>query len=369
MEKKLSFLFSFLLFHIAYSQNNYSVANAKVDSFLIKKMEELKIPGMAIAIIKDGKIVKKSAYGTANIEWQNKVTGHTNFQIASCTKLLTSTLLLKTIYHKKIDLNESLAKYLDSIPAAWKNIKIKNLISHSSGIPEFYESNTYLPTAQIVKQIKTKPLLFEPGSKEQYGQSDFMVLSYILEKIYKKPFVDLLHDEVAVPLKMTDGAYDMEFKVEDRFMRTNLIKQKATTYYDYKGQLVNYKFLYPQYTYPAGGYFASIEDMANWAVGLDTNALFPINFANTLIYSRDKIGNEDAGFSKVGWALEKEGTISYGGHSGGPGLGDVWRFPKEKITIITLSNDGELLPRFSRAVASWYIKDLAPKFEMEKFDR
>lgn len=82
---------------------------------------------------------------------------------------------------------ESLGKYLDSIPEAWKKIKIMNLISHSSGIPEFYESNTYLPTKEIVKQIKDKPLIFEPGTKEQYGQSDFMVLSYIFEKYTISP--------------------------------------------------------------------------------------------------------------------------------------------------------------------------------------
>lgn len=369
MKNRIFFFFFFCAFQLVFSQQNYSVANTKVDSFINRQMKEMKIPGIAVAIIKDGKILKKSVYGMANIEWQNKVTNHTNFQIASCTKLLTSTLLLKTVYQKKIDLNESLAKYLDSIPDAWKKIKIKNLISHSSGIPDFYESNTYLPTEKIVRKIKDKPLIFEPGTKEQYGQSDFMLLSYILEKIYKKPFVQILHDEVAVPLKMTDGAYDMEFKVEDRFMKTNLVKEKATTYYEDKGQVVNYKFLYPQYTYPAGGYFASIEDMTNWAVGLDSNTLFPISFANTLIYSTDKIADKDAGFSKVGWAVEKEGEISYGGHSGGPGLGDIWRFPKDKITIITLSNDGELLPRFSRAIASWYIKGLTPKFEIEKFDR
>lgn len=351
-----------------FSQQQYAKENKRVDTFIIKQMKALKIPGLAVAIIKDGKIVKKSVYGMANIEWQNKISQHSNFQIASCTKLLTSTLLLKTIYNKKIDLNESLNKYLDSIPTEWKKIKVKNLISHSSGLPEFYESDTYLATEKIVEQLKNKPLLFEPGSKEQYGQSDFMVLSYIFEKIYKKPFVEILHDEISKPLNM-DGSYDMEYKVDGRFMRTELVKEKITTYYDYEGKLVNYKFLYPQYTYPAGGYFASINDMTNWAIGLDNNTLFPIEFANDLIYTNDKIGNKDAGFSKVGWVLEKEGEILYGGHSGGPGLGDIWRFPKEKLTIITLSNDGELLPRFSRAIASWYIKGLNPKLEIEKFNR
>lgn len=114
-----------------------------------------------------------------------------------------------------------------------------------------------------------------------------------------------------------------------------------------------------------GGYFASINDMANWAIGLDKNTLFPLDFANELAYNSEKLGNKTAEFSKVGWALENDGNIFYGGHSGGPGLGDVLRFPKEKITIITLSNDGELYPQFSRAIASWYIKGLSPKLEIK----
>lgn len=368
--KKLSLIFLLIgVNQLLVAQKNYERENKKVDSFITKQMKDLKIPSIAVAVIKDGKIIKKSVYGIANIEWKQKSTEHTNFQIASCTKLLTSTLLLKTIFNKKIDLNDSVAKYLDSIPQDWQKIKIKNLINHSSGLSDYEDSNYYSPTAKIIDELKKKPLLFETGTKEQYGQLDFTLLSFILEKIYQKPFIQLLKDEVTTPLAMNDGAFDEEFRVENRFMRTEIIKNKATTYYDYKGKLVNYKFLYPQYTYPAGGYFASIDDMANWAIGLDKEKLFPLAFANDLIYSTDKILDKDAGFSKAGWALEKEGEIFYGGHSGGPGLGDIWRFPAEKITIITLSNDGELQPRFSRAIASWYIKELSPQFKMEKFDR
>lgn len=112
--------------------------------------------------------------------------------------------------------------------------------------------------------------------KEQYGQSDFMVLSYIFEKIYNKSFTKILHDEVIIPFGMTDGGFDMEYKVDGRFLKTDLIKEKVTTYYDDAGKLVSYKFLYPQYIYPGGGYFASINDMANWAIGLDKNTLFPL---------------------------------------------------------------------------------------------
>ena len=150
---------------------------------------------------------------------------------------------------------------------------------------------------------------------------------------------------------------------------TDIIKERATTYYNDKGKLVNYKFLYPQYTYPGGGYYASINDMSNWAIGLDKSTIFSITAANKLIYNSDKIGDKTAEFSKVGWALENNGNIFTVDTVVKLWFRDVLRFPKEKITIITLSNDGELYPQFSRAIASWYIKGLSPRLEIEKFDR
>lgn len=360
----------------SYGQVNYDKINQEVDHFIKNKMNELKIPGLAIAVVKNGEIVKKSAYGLGNIEWNEKVTEHSNFQIASCTKLFTSTLLLKTIYNKKIDLDEYISKYLDSIPKEWKKIKVKNLISHSSGIPDFPESYSYYTsTEEAFQKIKTLPLLYEPGTKWKYGQSEFMVLSYILEKIYKKPFAQILRDEVTLPLNMTDGSYDMESKMSSSplgvggYMQTELVMEKVITYYDHQGKLLSYKFLYPKYGYAAAAYFASISDFANWAIGLDKGMLFPLDFADNLVYTHDKIRDKNADFSKVGWILGKEGKTLYGGHSGGPGLGDVLRFSEEKLTIITLSNDGELLLGMSLLIASFYIKELNPTLEIQKFDR
>jgi len=356
--------------------DNLAKTNQEVENFVIAKMDELKIPGLAIAIIKNGKVIKKSVYGYGNLEWQNKVTEHTNFQIASSTKLLTSTLLLKTMYNKKIDLDNSISKYLDSLPDEWKKIKVKHLISHSSGIPETgnTEIDALLSTDDVIKTLKTKPLEYEPGTKFVYGKNEYIVLAHIFEKIYNKPFTQLIKDEVTLPMNMTDGAYDMEKKEESplgggTYMQSELIKEKVTTYYDDHGIMASYKFYYGKNSYPAGAYFASINDFTNWAIGLDKNALFPIEFANNFIFSPDKIGDSDSPFSKVGWIIEKEDGILRAGHPGGPGLGDVLRFPEEKITVITLSNDGELLPGMSRAIASWYVEKLSPKLKIEKFDR
>ncbi|RIY08818.1 class A beta-lactamase-related serine hydrolase [Hymenobacter rubripertinctus] len=363
----LLILISTLNVLVCHAQKNDKKCNADVDEFVKRKMKELAIPGMAVAVVRNGQTIKVATYGVANIEWNTKVTRHTNFQLASSTKLLTSTLLLKAVYEGKIKLDDAVSTYLNDSPAIWQKLRIKHLISHSSGIRNF-DGDPYAATAAVVTALKDSTLEYEPGQGQHYAQFDFMLLGYILEKIYQKPFPQLVHDEVTAPLGMRDGAFDMEIKTGG-FMRTECILEKATTYYDLNGRMMAYKFIYPQYTYTAGGYFASIDDMASWAVGLDRDVLFPAGFAQPLIYGQDSIGAKKSEFSRAGWALETENGITYAGHSGGPGLGDVWRFPARGYTFIVLANDGELLPGFARAIASFYLKELPAKTGIRKFER
>lgn len=339
----------------------------QVDSFLQKKVNEMDIPGLALAVVKNGTIIKISTYGTANLEWHEPVTIHTSFQIASCSKLFASTIVMKAVYEKKISLEDPIAKYIDSVPPSWKNIRIKHLLSHTSGIKPFV-GDPYAPTLAVVHSLKDSALAYAPQTDQSYLSYDYTVLRYILERVYGKPYEQIVKDEIATVAGMTDGGFDMERKV-NQWMQASLIKQKSPTYYGAGPDKLSYKFIYPAYTYTAGGYFASITDMAKWAIALDRETFFPHEIETGLAYTTDMVGKRPSGFSRVGWTVSSENNIRYGGHSGGPGLGDVLRFPEQGYTFIVLSNDGELLPTLARAVASFYIPGLAPKFAVEKFKR
>lgn len=367
MKKKIILISVLFLCTMVTAQSGEKIINNAVDSFITEQMKTLKITGIAIAAVRNGEVINQSVYGMANLEWNVKVSTHTNFQIASCTKLMTSTLLLKAISAGKIHLEDPVALYIDTIPDSWKSIRIKHLISHSSGLREF-KGDPYTPIDIVVRSLKDSTLEYAPGTGQHYAQADFMLLSYILGKIYHKSFPDLMNDEIAIPLKMNDGGYDMETRTGS-LMRTKLIKERATTYYDLKGNIQGYKFIYPQFYYSAGAYFASINDLANWAIGLDNNQLFSKQDANELIYGQDQIGAKKSTYTKSGWILENENGITYAGHSGGPGLAEILRFPNEGYTFIVLCNDGELLPGLARAIASFYIKELPSKLTIEKFDR
>lgn len=366
-KRKIVLITALLLCTMANAQSDDKAIHAAVDSFIKEKMKTLKILDLAIAVVRNGYVVNQSVYGMANFEWNTRVSSHTNFQIASCTKLMTSTLLLKAISTGKIHLEDPVAMYVDTIPDAWRSIRIKHLISHSSGLREF-KGDPYTPIDLVVRSLKDSTLEYSPGTNQHYAQADFMLLSFILSKVYRKSFPDLMKDEVAIPLQMNDGGYDMETR-SGSLMRTKLIKERATTYYDLKGDMQSYKFMYPQFYYSAGAYYASISDLTNWAVGLDKDQLFSRNLVDGMMYGRDDIGEKKSTYTQAGWILETENGITYAGHSGGPGLSEILRFPKEGYTFIVLSNDGELLPGLARVIASFYIKELPSKLFVEKFDR
>ena len=113
-----------------------------IDRFLITKMKKIGIPGLQLAIIKDGKIVKLAEYGLADVQDSVPVTRKTVFTIASITKAFTGVAVMQLVQAGKLDLDKPVSAYLDSLPVAWRSVKIRQLLSHNSGIPNIMDNNT-----------------------------------------------------------------------------------------------------------------------------------------------------------------------------------------------------------------------------------
>lgn len=97
--------------------------------------------------------------------------------------------------------------YIDSLPEAWRNMQVKHLLNHSSGIG-FYGNEALNNNEQALKLLKESSLLYPIGSKQQYANYDYALPGCFLEKIYQKPFVKILQDELATPAGMYDGGFD-----------------------------------------------------------------------------------------------------------------------------------------------------------------
>ena len=122
----------------AYAQPN------PVDAYIVEKMKQYRISGLAILVLQNGNIVKKSNYGIANIEFNIPVTDSSVFQIASVTKLFTSSIVMKLVEEGKLSLDQSISEFVDNIPEGWRSITVRHLLNHTSGIRNYFRTKQWV---------------------------------------------------------------------------------------------------------------------------------------------------------------------------------------------------------------------------------
>jgi len=160
----------------------------------------------SIAISQHGKIIYTKSVGYADIENKIKANADTKYRIGSITKTFTTVLIFKTIEENKLDLNQTIDKFFPGFPKGEK-ITIKLMLNHRSGIhnftsdPNYINWNTKPKTEQeMVELISKMGSDFEPDSKAEYSNSNFVLLSYILQKIHNKKYSDLVKNYITEPL-------------------------------------------------------------------------------------------------------------------------------------------------------------------------
>lgn len=354
----ISLFFLFLVFYcpataqIRTAKSVNVVAEDAIDKYLRAQMAKNKIPGLSVAIVSRGKIVKLKSFGVANLEWNQPATPQTAFQIASSTKPFTGTALMMLVAEGKIALDDKISKYLSDAPAAWQNITVRHLATHSSGITNAVSAKPGASVEEFVKAAYPLPLDYQPGEKAAYGLTDFVVLTYIIEKVSGQSFPDFLQTKLFDRFQMTDSKFEFATEIGDRHY-ANVIKNRATVYQHIGSEHKIYWYLYPPRTYSAGGLFSTAADIANFAVAFDEDKVLSPN-ALEQMWRRDKLADGSLNGFGVGWVVGEYNGRKTVGHSGGPALGDILRFPDEKLTVIILSNEQRLYPYLARGVADFY---------------
>ena len=208
---KRIFLIIFSLF-IIFSGISQSIDKEQIDSKKLNKYFEAldannKFMG-SVAIIKNGDIIYRNQIGFKDIETSTKPDSETKYRIGSISKTFTSVLVFKAIEEGKLDLDQSIKNYFPEIKNSEK-ITISNLLNHRSGIHNFTNDDLYLTyhtkaqtKEQMLKIIIAGGSDFEPNSKAEYSNSNYVLLSYILEKTYSKSFSDILNDSIVIPLDL-----------------------------------------------------------------------------------------------------------------------------------------------------------------------
>jgi CubicO group peptidase (beta-lactamase class C family) len=214
-----------------------------IDDYLKAQMAKEHIPALSITIVRDGKVLKLKSYGVANLEWSAPSTPHTAFQLASATKLLTTTALMRLVEQGRIALDDPVTKYLPGAPAVWNSLTIRRLTAHMSGLGDLLGLPKRPGSLDEAMQTAFElPLQSSPGEKTVYASSDYVVLMRLIERVTGKPFPVFLHDELCGPLGMTDTRFDGAIE-EGLIRKSAIVPHRASIYNWEEGVQKNYELV------------------------------------------------------------------------------------------------------------------------------
>ncbi|TLF45297.1 serine hydrolase [Maribacter aurantiacus] len=303
-----------------------------VDAYLKNAIELHNIPGLALAVVKGDEVLYENYFGVASLNDSSSVTTNTLFRIYSATKLITTTGVFQLIENEELKLNDKISTYLDSLPAAWQDVRIKNLLSHSSGLPDIIRYESTLTDKELMEKLAMDGMEFATGSQFRYNQTNYWLLARIIEKITGMSF-----DEYILKNQFENKTRGVLFSSNSQ----ETIPGRAIRYI-YSGK--NKKFVKGTNNsgvrgHSGNGLNINLKSFIEWDKKLKNNMLLkektkslmwsPFNFQQNFKYQKDHFLH--------GWHnYHVNGLDSYGFTGGN--LSAYRYFPKYDTSIILLSN-------------------------------
>jgi CubicO group peptidase (beta-lactamase class C family) len=284
-----------------------------------------------VLVARGDTIVLSKAYGAANLEWNIPNTPATKFRLGSLTKQFTAASILLLEERGKLKVDEPIKTYLPDAPAAWDKITIFNLLTHSSGIPNFTSFPDYAamepfatPVDKIVARFRDKPLDFAPGAKMSYSNSGYVLLGYLIERITGGSYATFVQDNIFTPLGMKDSGYDSNSAV---------ILRRASGYAPSPTGPMNAGFIHMSIPHAAGALYSTTEDLLKWQQALYGGRV--VSAASLQKMTTPFKG--DYAFGLTVRTVNGRKMIAHGGGIEGFNT-SLSYFPDEKLAIVVLSN-------------------------------
>lgn len=330
----------------------------KFDEYLNALAGQQRFTG-SVLVARDGKVIFTKGYGLANVELDVPNTPQTKFRLGSITKQFTATAILLLQERGKLSVSDPICKYFDNCPAAWSEVTIHHLLSHTGGIPNFtnfpdYQPKMMMPVTpqEMIARFKDKPLDFKPGEKWDYSNSGYFLLGAIIEKASGESYESFLRKNIFDPLKLTGTGYD-HFDT--------ILKKRATGYSLSKGKIANSAFLDMTQPYSAGSLYSTVEDLFLWYEALYSGKVLSTKSFEAMT---TPVKNNYA----YGLGVETKANRKMISHGGGiNGFATfIARFPEEKLTIVVLRNADYGVPGPGKMTQDFAAIVFGEKYEIPK---
>jgi CubicO group peptidase (beta-lactamase class C family) len=350
-------LIAIFLFCLPISVSAQNGVNSRVDDYVQSEMQKQRIPGVSVAVVKDGQIILAKGYGYANVEHQVPVKPETIFQSGSVGKQFTATAVMMLVEDGKLSLDGRINKYFTDAPASWQNITVRHLLTHTAGTTDYpsdFDFRRDYTEDELLKRAEAIPLAFQPGEKWSYSNLGYVVLGILIHKVSGKFYGDFLQERIFQPLGMTTARIISE---ED------IVPNRAAGYRLVKGALKNQGWVSPSLNTTAdGALYLTVYDMAKWDAALYTEKLLKKSSLEQM-WTPLKLNSgktEDYGF---GWGIgEVRGhrIIEHGGAWQGF-KAQISRYVNDRLTVIVFANLIQAnQARLAHGIAAIYNSELAP---------
>ena len=329
-----------------------------VDAFIKAEMEKQKIPGVSLAVVRDGKPLIVKGYGFANLEHQVPVKPETIFQSGSVGKQFTAMAVMMLVEEGKIGLDDKISKYLGEVPEAWSNVTIRHLLTHTGGLTDYpreFDFRKDYTEDDLLKQAKQVPTAFAPGEKWEYSNLGFVTLGIIVHKVSGKFYGDFLKERVFTPLGMTTARVISE---------ADIVPNRAAGYVLRQGEVKNQDWVSPSLNTTAdGALYLTVLDMMKWDEALTSGKLISIAGYESM-WAPVKLNDGRTHPYGFGWGVRTvngKRVIEHGGAWQGF-KAHISRYPDNRLTVIVFANLAQANQgKLSNGVAAVIEPELKPK--------
>jgi CubicO group peptidase (beta-lactamase class C family) len=309
-------------------------------------------PGAAVLVSRDGTVILKKGYGLANTERKVPVTPETVFRLASVTKMFTGTAILMLAEKNQLALDDPVAKILPASPVSGQ-ITVRHLLSHTAGLADYLDRPDSMAWARnehtvqdLIDAFKDKRSSFEPGQKNVYSNSNYVLLGAIIEKVSGVSFGQFVQANLFGPLGMTSTSCEGRFDDIPGLAAAYEPARTLNDQLDWSRLLVARPYTMSA-LYTAGGCVSSVEDLARFHKGLDSGRVVGRR-ALSESFEPARLSNGSAGtMSLGGWQLDTiQGRRAAMRGGALPGV-CTWflMIPNEDVVVILLSNRTPGKPR------------------------
>lgn len=309
------------------------------------------VPGASVLVIRDGKAILSRSYGLSDLESQVRATPATNYRLASVTKQFTATAVLLLAQDGRLSLDDPARRWLPSLPLSLDSIRIRHLLSHTSGVVDYEDlmdpnTEVQITDAGVLSLLESADsTYFKPGSGYRYSNSGYALLALIVERVSGKRFATFLDERIFKPLGMkhtvafVDGVSTVSNRAFGYTMRDSawVRKDQSST----------------SAVLGDGGIYSSIDDLAKWDASLYDSRLLKDESRRMAFSRQTPTDDQDVSYG-FGWRITGE-TLWHSGETSGF-RNVIVRYPARRLTVVILTNRDTPPPyEMARAIAGRFL--------------